>query len=631
MKTPLAQELVAEWHPTLNDKIVPSDFSAGSHKRVWWLCPKSHPYEAIIKHRTNGSGCPYCLNRKCLTGWNDLALYYPDVAAEWDCELNELSPEQVYYGNKAPAAWHGKCGHKWVTPTYYRTIYGRGCPLCDGRDAHTVLPMRTEKNKASFAQTHPEFLSEWDYELNGGLKPEDVTAGSEIVAWWKCSVGHSYDMPVEKRVKGRNCSYCSGKRIKAGVNDLMTLFPVIGNEFHPALNGNLTASDISPGSHKNYYWLGEKCGHTWKAMPFNRTKHNKGCHFCSGTYVLLGFNDLVTTHPLLAAEWHPTLNGNLLPTQVSRGSVKKVWWQCAQNHVWEASVDSRARGLYDFAGCLECWANCYISKAEQELQDFIVSLGLTTIQSDRTVLGRKHEIDIYIPSQRVGIEYNGLYWHSEATGKDSQYHYEKHQLALSKGIELIQIWEDDWNVRKQTIKRELTRKLNRMNEYKVLYPGSIIQPTGSVAAQQVSHKEAQVFMLHHNIAGVVESEEYLGLLDETNKLLGLIAYGIDDHAVTIVAHANGDVANDSFTQLLVALEEQHSLHEINIITSNDFNRAQTLTDLGFKKKSEIDPEFSYVVRGKRRLQVEDPTKLPRIWDAGKTQWKSSTGISVKEL
>jgi len=624
MKTPLAQELVAEWHPTLNEEAVPSDFSAGSHKRVWWLCPKSHPFEMMIKHRTNGSSCPYCLNRKCLTGWNDLALHYPDVAAEWDYELNELSPEQVYYGNKAPAAWHGKCGHKWVTPTYYRTIYGRGCPLCDGRDAHTVLPMKKKNNKPSFAQSHPHLADEWDYELNGDMKPEDVTAGSEIVAWWRCGENHPYDMAIEKRVKGRNCPYCSGKRIKAGINDMVTLAPELAEEFHPTLNGDLDPSTLSPGDHRTYQWLGKKCGHSWPASPDNRWRNKQGCCYCSGKQVLLGFNDLTTTHPLLAAEWHPTLNGSLLPTQVSRGSVKKVWWQCAQNHVWEASIDSRTRGLYDFAGCLECWANCYISKAEQELHDFIVSLGLTTTQSDRTVLGRKHEVDIYIPSQQVGVEYNGLYWHSEATGKDSQYHYDKYQLALSKGIELIQIWEDDWNARKQTIKRELARKLNRMDEYQILYPDSIMQPNGSTTTQLVSRKQAHAYMLHHNIVGVVEAEQYLGLLDVSNKFLGLIAYDDDDHTVNIVAHANGDVADDSFTKLLATLQEQHSLHEVNIIASNDFNQAQTLTDLGFTKKSEIDPEFSYVVRGKRRLQVEDPTKFPRIWSAGKTQWKSST-------
>jgi len=109
-------------------------------------------------------------------------------------------------------------------------------------------------------------------------------------------------------------------------------------------------------------------------------------------------------------------------------------------------------------------------------------------------------------------------------------------------------------------------------------------------------------------------------LDEADKLLGLIAYDIDDSTVTIIAHANGDTVDDSFTQLLATLQEQHPAHVVSVISSNDFNQAQTLSDLGFIKQSEIDPEFSYVVRGKRRLQVEDPTKFPRIWNAGKTKY-----------
>ncbi len=55
-------------------------------------------------------------------------------------------------------------------------------------------------------------------------------------------------------------------------------------------------------------------------------------------------NDLATTHPALAAEWHPTLNGDLTPDQVTRGSGKKVWWLCRNGHKWQATIANRARG-----------------------------------------------------------------------------------------------------------------------------------------------------------------------------------------------------------------------------------------------------------------------------------------------
>jgi hypothetical protein len=54
----------------------------------------------------------------------------------------------------------------------------------------------------------------------------------------------------------------------------------------------------------------------------------------------------MTTHPDLAAQWHPTKNGSLTPYDVVVGSEKKVWWKCfiAPDHEWEAAIQSRANG-----------------------------------------------------------------------------------------------------------------------------------------------------------------------------------------------------------------------------------------------------------------------------------------------
>ena len=54
------------------------------------------------------------------------------------------------------------------------------------------------------------------------------------------------------------------------------------------------------------------------------------------------------------------------------------------------------------------------------------------------------EIDVYIPSLKLGIEYNGLHWHSERLGKDKNYHLDKLNKCNEQGIKLIQIFEDEW-------------------------------------------------------------------------------------------------------------------------------------------------------------------------------------------
>jgi hypothetical protein len=61
-------------------------------------------------------------------------------------------------------------------------------------------------------------------------------------------------------------------------------------------------------------------------------------------------NDLATTHPDLAAQWHSARNGTLAPQQVTAGSEKRAWWICPKGHEWEARISDRAKGR----GCPVC-------------------------------------------------------------------------------------------------------------------------------------------------------------------------------------------------------------------------------------------------------------------------------------
>lgn len=81
--------LVLQWHPTKNGSLVPSDASAGSFQKAWWLCELGHSWEAVISSRTKGNGCPYCANRIVLPGFNDLATLYPELAKQWHPTKNE--------------------------------------------------------------------------------------------------------------------------------------------------------------------------------------------------------------------------------------------------------------------------------------------------------------------------------------------------------------------------------------------------------------------------------------------------------------------------------------------------------------------------------------------------------------
>jgi len=88
--------------------------------------------------------------------------------------------------------------------------------------------------------------------------------------------------------------------------------------------------------------LKDCCGEIF-LTDFGNIQQNRGCAVCAGRQVGLS-NCLATINPQLAKEWHPTLNGDLTPYDVTCGSAKKVWWICDKGHEWEASIVNRIKG-----------------------------------------------------------------------------------------------------------------------------------------------------------------------------------------------------------------------------------------------------------------------------------------------
>lgn len=188
---------------------------------------------------------------------------------------------------------------------------------------------------------YPELLDEWDYEKNKGVNPETITTGSTRRIWWKCSnYGHSWDTPLSRRVISKSgCRICSNQEVLTGFNDLKTRYPDVAELWHPKLNDELLPSQVMPGSEKKYWWLGE-CGHEWDASVHNTVK-GKRCPYCAGKRVLIGFNDLATTHPEVSKKWDYEKNIILSPQEVTFGSNKKIWWRCQNNHSWEKIINQQ--------------------------------------------------------------------------------------------------------------------------------------------------------------------------------------------------------------------------------------------------------------------------------------------------
>eukprot|EP00128_Syssomonas_multiformis_P003579 Colp12_sorted_trinity150504_noHs@25626 len=127
-------------------------------------------------------------------------------------------------------------------------------------------------------------------------------------------------------------------------------FPDVVRQWHPTKN-ILKPSTVAPMSRQKVWF---KCdeGHEWQTSLSSRTSANSGCAMCKIKRVN-STNNLLAKHPEVAAEWHPTKNGDLLPDGVASGSNLRVWWQCKQDstHEWQTDVWNRAVRLH---GCPTC-------------------------------------------------------------------------------------------------------------------------------------------------------------------------------------------------------------------------------------------------------------------------------------
>jgi very-short-patch-repair endonuclease len=125
--------------------------------------------------------------------------------------------------------------------------------------------------------------------------------------------------------------------------------PLLLDEWHTVLNGELDPLTVLPFSNKVRWWACSAHGHDYEAVVAKRT-NGRGCPYCSGKKVLIGFNDLATRRPEIAAVWDHERNGDATPQQVTEWSNKAFWWRCDQGHSWEMKVSRRSRGL----GCSIC-------------------------------------------------------------------------------------------------------------------------------------------------------------------------------------------------------------------------------------------------------------------------------------
>jgi uncharacterized Zn-finger protein len=302
----------------------PSEFTSGSNKKLKWKCPLGHSWDSIVADRSKSKGCPYCSNQKLLVGFNDLLTTNPGIAKQahnWD-------PTTVVAGNTEKRQWICDLAHIWVATTNSRNRMNLGCPYCSHK--------KVLQGFNDLATEFPEIGKEAD-----GWDPSVVLSRTAQKKSWVCISGHKWETAVRHRsLRGWGCPYCSNQRLLVGFNDLKSTHPEIAAEAD-----GWDATTLTAGSMEKRQWL---CplGHQYFSAIRDRAQRNTACTTCAGKNIVVGFNDLASTHPHLASQ---AVGWSAL--EVSAGSNKKLMWRCEIGHEWISVVTNRIR---ENSGCPYC-------------------------------------------------------------------------------------------------------------------------------------------------------------------------------------------------------------------------------------------------------------------------------------
>ena len=272
------------------------------------------------------------------------------------------------------------------------------------------------------------------------------------------------------------------------------------------------------------------------------------------------------------------------------------------------------------AGCPKC-SNSGISKLEQELFKFI-SKYIPSEQSNRIVLDGK-ELDIFIPSKNLGIEFNGLYWHSSKF-KNKKDHLDKLNLANSKGIRLIQIFEDEWSNKQEIVKSRLLNILG-------LTPNKVYARKTEV--REVSIKDTSNFLVTNHIQGKLGAKVRLGLY-HNNELVSLMTFGSlrknlgysakTDHyeLLRFCNKLNTNVVGGA-SKLFKYFVENYSPKEIISYADRRWSEGNLYNQLGFEFERNTEPNYFYIIGNQRenRFKYRKSELVNQNFDPLKTESK----------
>ena len=263
----------------------------------------------------------------------------------------------------------------------------------------------------------------------------------------------------------------------------------------------------------------------------------------------------------------------------------------------------RNRIIYDTILCTNCNPiNSFTSSGKEiQLIEFIKeNYDSEIIQNSRDII-KPYELDIYLPELKLAFEFNGVYWHNELY-KEKNYHLNKTEKCLEKGIQLVYIWEDDWNFKQEIVKSMILNKLGKT-------PNKIFARKCEI--KETDNKLIRDFLDKNHIQGFVGSSIKIGLY-YNDELVSLLCFGKKRNFMNSKSENDGEYELLRFctklnmnviggaSKLFKYFIKNYNYNEITTYADRSHSQGNLYETLGFEFVSKTPPNYYYVIDGMRK-------------------------------
>lgn len=257
---------------------------------------------------------------------------------------------------------------------------------------------------------------------------------------------------------------------------------------------------------------------------------------------------------------------------------------------------------------------------EQSVADYVSTLCTNVKRHHRVGTDKVRELDIYVPDKNIAIECNGSYWHSELNGKDKNYHVDKSNICRDLGIQLIHVWEHDWNLNQDVVKARLESKLGFSKRIYARKCGVVHIPTA----------EKTYFLEKTHIQGSCPSSVDYGLMYQ-GDLVAIMSFGKSRYNKSIqyelLRYASAGNIVGGAGRLFSAFVKEYNPRNVVSYADRMWNTGKLYTKLGFVHTHTTDPSYYYtkdyqVFENRVKYQKHKLEKVLEHYNENETEWQN---------